>query len=133
MTHSTALPHRRVRFGYWAIFRGTYGDGPFACFGCRDLIEDFYTGRCCSKSSPVIHHLDHDHDNNDPANLVPMHFGCHTRLHGRKSRKLDRSASVDSPGPVGRTRDRVLSVREIHYLLTERRASAFDAVNRLPR
>jgi len=33
------------------------------------------------RDTPVLHHKDHDHGNNDPSNWVWSHFGCHTSHH----------------------------------------------------
>lgn len=36
------------------------------------------------KLKRVDHHIDGNHLNNDPKNLMVVHFGCHSLLHGRK-------------------------------------------------
>ena len=56
-----------------------------------------YTGewvcsRCGSTSDLVIHHADHDHDNNDPSNLVCLCRSCHASYH----------ATVEARGVSGR-------------------------------
>lgn len=50
------------------------------CEICRDLFdnEEFRWKR-------TIHHIDGNHDNDDPKNIIYVHFGCHIRLHNTGS------------------------------------------------
>jgi NUMOD3 motif len=52
------------------IFVDANGEGPWTCYGCGEPVVEL-----------CVHHLDKNHENNDPANLVAMHHDCHTRLH----------------------------------------------------
>lgn len=52
------------------IFVEANGPGPWVCYGCDELVTEL-----------MVHHLDEDHENNDPNNLVAMHHPCHSRLH----------------------------------------------------
>lgn len=54
------------------VFVETNGPGPWPCHGC-DLPVD--------PDELCVHHLDEDHGNDVPENLVAMHLPCHTRLH----------------------------------------------------
>lgn len=49
------------------------GPFPWTCWYCKDPIEvlDKYT----------VHHLNEDHYDDDPTNLVAVHHGCHTKVH----------------------------------------------------
>jgi len=40
----------------------------------RDAVLDEYNHRCavCGEDRPQIHHIDENHDNNDPMNLIPL-------------------------------------------------------------
>lgn len=56
------------------VFFAANGFGPFACFEC---------GAEIAFEDVVVHHVDHDHTNNDANNLVPSHFSCHSAYHMR--------------------------------------------------
>lgn len=56
---------------YRAIFLKEYGYGPHACYFCAMRMPWV----------EVVHHKDHDHSNNDPANLAAAHAGCHANYH----------------------------------------------------
>lgn len=60
------------------IFFAVNGLGPYPCEGCEDTV---------TIEMVVVHHRDHDHDNNDPENLTGMHRGCHQRLHALLRKK----------------------------------------------
>lgn len=45
------------------------------------------------RDAGCVHHLDHDHFNNDIDNLVGMHYGCHTAYH-RSVRPLVEAGST---------------------------------------
>lgn len=64
---------------YVRIFLDTYGPFPHTCHWCEEIIPE-YGG--VFADAAIIHHLDHDHDNNDPANLAPGHRRCHVEHHG---------------------------------------------------
>jgi hypothetical protein len=51
-----------------------YGPGPYQCHFCHGSITPV--------GKHVIHHLDGDHDNNDPSNWVPAHKDHHDEYHG---------------------------------------------------
>lgn len=62
---------------YRIIFGAKYGAGPWDCYFCAEEIHPEATGRVRLE----VHHLDHDHYNNVPENLVPTHRHCHARYH----------------------------------------------------
>ena len=72
----------RVRLGYREIFFGTFGLGPWTCHGCGEEVR---------VEKLNIHHLDHDHSNDDPTNLVAMHSRCHAKHHRPAQRGYHRS------------------------------------------
>jgi hypothetical protein len=45
----------------------------------RDAVLREYNHRCaiCGEANPHIHHIDGDHDNNTPENLLPLCPNCH--------------------------------------------------------
>lgn len=49
-----------------------------ACYFCQETIEESGFGKA------LVHHIDHDHTNNEPENLAPAHWGCHSRHHRDK-------------------------------------------------
>ena len=61
-----------MKLSYRDVFFAWNGLGPWKCKECGDLIWAM---------NLHIHHLDYDHSNNDPNNLVPLHETCHKRLH----------------------------------------------------
>lgn len=76
------MAYERKRKPYHAIFFAANGFGPFICRWCGDEVDAW------DESIPLrtakafcVHHVDHDHDNNDPTNLVAMHYGCHISYH----------------------------------------------------
>lgn len=79
--------HRELRkepgydrsYRYVRIFLDTHGPFPHPCNFCGGVIPA-YGGR--SGESAVIHHLDHDHLNDDPVNLAAAHRRCHAEHHG---------------------------------------------------
>jgi len=58
--------HHRV------IFFAHNGPGPYSCFFCEDEV---------TIDKVLIHHKDHNHDNDEAANLKAAHRACHTRYH----------------------------------------------------
>jgi len=60
---------------YVTTFYKTYGYGPWTCHFCGKTV------RTRSRQDGHIHHIDGDHNNNDPTNLAPTHMACHQRHH----------------------------------------------------
>jgi len=50
----------------------------------------------------MIHHKDHDHDNNDIENLQVTHYGCHTRHHWTGKQHTDETKSKLAVHRVGK-------------------------------
>lgn len=61
------------------VYASVHGDGPFECEFCNEPIL-VMSGPLCSERL-IIHHLDGDHSNDAPDNLVAAHHGCHVRHH----------------------------------------------------
>jgi hypothetical protein len=59
---------------YLRLFFAHNGPGPYSCHFCRSDV---------SLEKVHVHHLDHNHSNDDPKNLVASHSGCHSRHHGK--------------------------------------------------
>ena len=57
---------------YHRIFFAANGFGPYTCFHC---------GQPVYFDEVIIHHLDHDHWNDDPDNLAAAHPPCHISHH----------------------------------------------------
>ena len=51
---------------------------------CKALKRDDFVCQTCGKRAVMVHHLDHDPENNDLDNLRSMCRECHEALHGRK-------------------------------------------------
>lgn len=60
---------------YQRIFREHKGEGPWPCEFCDEQVLEMRRGYA------VVHHRDHDKNNNDPSNLVAAHTPCHSRHH----------------------------------------------------
>lgn len=73
---------RRLERVYVRIFMDTYGPFPHPCHWCGESIPE-YGG--VFADAAIIHHRDHNHDNNDPANLAVGHRRCHGEHHGEFS------------------------------------------------
>lgn len=71
--HCTGQPKQtRNRSRYREVFFAYNGVGPYACAFCDEQVDfDVVT----------VHHLDHDHTNDDPENLAAAHKGCHNSHH----------------------------------------------------
>lgn len=64
---------------YKAMWLAAHGNGPWPCYGCGDLVESL--GGRTAPETGLVHHLDHNHDNNVIENLQVMHHKCHVRHH----------------------------------------------------
>lgn len=81
----------RHRARYEQVFFDTYGSGPHVCYFCQE-----------TASNPVIHHLDHDEENDEPTNLVPAHRPCHNQYHFKCRWVLERRVMMQNrPGRTG--------------------------------
>ena len=78
MTYSRAEQTRNVLF-----FASISPPQPWACAFCLEDVafQRERPGRGATKDSPVLHHIDGDHDNNDLANWTWAHNGCYVRHH----------------------------------------------------
>lgn len=65
-------------YGVWRIFMSYYGTGPWPCFFCDDDVT--HLGDCGSEDG-LVHHINHDHDDNRRENMTAAHHGCHTAYH----------------------------------------------------
>jgi 5-methylcytosine-specific restriction endonuclease McrA len=67
---------------YHLIFFAYNGPGPHLCHHCHEeVLVPWLDEQVFHLKMFHIHHLDGNHDNNDPANLVPVHSQCHGFLH----------------------------------------------------
>lgn len=57
---------------------------PQICHFCGEEIMKFG----CEAKSLAFHSLDDNHDNWDPSNKVPAHFGCHSSFHTTKNNPM---------------------------------------------
>lgn len=60
------------------IFIVANGLGPWPCYFCPELV---YYDEEDNKLKFNVHHIDHNHDNDDPANLAASHHSCHGKYH----------------------------------------------------
>jgi hypothetical protein len=56
---------------------------PWPCFFCGGPVEIKFkaAGRGGDRDTMLLHHIDGDHDNDDPSNWAAAHQGCHTKHH----------------------------------------------------
>lgn len=78
---------------YHPIFIDANGYGPWPCYGCGEPVTLL-----------LVHHLDEDHFNDAPENLVAMHQSCHIRLHRVGERNRGRKASVETKAKMSAVR-----------------------------
>ena len=62
---------------YREIFCAHNGPPPWTCNYCGEFIHTF--GR--RRDEGHVHHLDNDHANDVPSNLVVVHVKCHSMIH----------------------------------------------------
>jgi hypothetical protein len=72
------------------IFYAFHGPGPYTCYLCGEKVlawwdRDPDTER--EKTGLAVHHINGNHDDNNPENLAAAHYGCHISLH-RATRPL---------------------------------------------
>jgi hypothetical protein len=85
---------KRIHARYTRIFLETNGPGPWDCYGCHKPVREL-----------LVHHIDENPLNDDPANLAAMHEPCHVRLHhGGKPKSVEHRAKISEAN-----RGRVLS------------------------
>jgi hypothetical protein len=78
---------------------------PFICAFCDEEVI---------KSELLVHHIDEDHGNDDPDNLVAMHHGCHTSHHKRGTTYDDAAKYNMSVAHIGnRVANSKLSERDV--------------------
>ena len=58
-----------------ALFKQKAGDPPWPCYFCGKPVDGIV------RYKSVVHHVDHNHDNNVIENLAPAHKGCHDVHH----------------------------------------------------
>lgn len=65
------------------VFAALSGPQPWPCHFCsREVRFTMETsGRGGHADSPVLHHIDGNHENNDSTNWAWAHHSCHTRHH----------------------------------------------------
>lgn len=73
---------RAEQEGYRRVFVAAHGPWPHSCFFCGEPVS----GRTIpfDSAAAVVHHLDGDHSNDDPANLAAAHRRCHSAYHVRE-------------------------------------------------
>lgn len=78
----TLTPHGRV-------FIDHNGLGPHRCHFCDVVMPKV----------EAVHHLDHDHSNNIPENLVASHSGCHSQYHNSHPTRYANVGPQKTPSP----------------------------------
>lgn len=74
------------------VFAATSMPQPWPCYFCGDEIEIKLKTRGCGSHgrNACLHHIDGDHENNDPANWAWAHNSCHVSFHVRGSKRSQR-------------------------------------------
>ena len=70
---------------YMGVFYASQGLGPYGCYFCKEKVFAAWTTENLGSKRArriTIHHVDGNHDNNSPSNLVASHSVCHGRNHG---------------------------------------------------
>lgn len=81
-----------------------HGEGPWKCYRC---------GEWLFRDEMYLHHIDGNNKNNESLNLVPIHQGCHVRLHGVFARLNKSRIGVKSSPEVIRKRVETLRARRL--------------------
>ena len=74
--------------------------GPYICHFCGEPITVF-TGQ--KGDSLNGHHMDGNHDNDDPKNWVATHSSCHTKHHKQGTPQSEAHRSARSEAMLGNT------------------------------
>lgn len=79
------LPRMSQPAVYRQMYFSEYGEMHTAvCFWCNEEVEMVYAltaDAAKEKTSGIVHHIDHNHDNDVLDNLAPMHQNCHVAYH----------------------------------------------------
>ena len=78
---------------YASVFFLHNGPWPQPCYFCGEIITS--SGPRVKGKTPIIHHIDGDHSNHDPANLAATHPGCHSAHHGKERKGLPSASGSD--------------------------------------
>ena len=70
---STSMAHKFIFLAY-------NGPGPYSCSFCDESVRPPWVPGNKGEALQV-HHLNHDHNDNDPANLAAAHGKCHASYH----------------------------------------------------
>jgi hypothetical protein len=102
---------------YTKVFLKTYGSGPWECVACHNLI--FELGRKIGLGN--IHHHNHNHFDNRPENLEPLHHQCHAHKH------MKGSVSGEKNGFFGRHHSeetrKIIGIKSKQYHQRKRKVS----------
>lgn len=67
---------------YRKLFLTAHGDGPYVCVFCPEAVLAISAKtKFLKRDDGVVHHQDHDRENNELENLVAAHHGCHVSHH----------------------------------------------------
>lgn len=79
----------RGRTGRGLSYRETFfaqnGFGPWPCYFCKQMVQ---------ADEIVVHHVDKDHGNGDPKNLVAAHNACHLAHHHKREMSPETRAKI---------------------------------------
>lgn len=73
------MSYSSTQYNYRRVFVAANGPFPHPCHFCGGPVRP-WNGHV-DRTAPVVHHLDEDRSNCEPSNLVPCHYGCHSRHH----------------------------------------------------
>ncbi len=72
--------NKRRNMALIEIFRARSSDEVLRCHFCNEAVTKL---EGIARDAVAIHSLDGNHENWDPANKVPTHWGCHISFHNR--------------------------------------------------
>lgn len=120
---------------YRAVFLIAYGDFPHPCYFCKGGVDGHL--KPWDDTAAVVHHVDHDRQNNDSGNLVPAHRKCHTDYHrlsaetqARQRRSQQNRWSRDGPMVLSPESRAKISATMAGHVVTDQTRAKISAGNR---
>jgi hypothetical protein len=96
----------------WNLRFERYGPAPWMCGYCDTLIHQF--GK--DSDDGQVHHIDGDHENDEPSNLAIIHCACHTKLHriGYKHTQETRDKIANAHKGISKSPEHIAAIKANH-------------------
>lgn len=111
------------------MWLAAHGTGPWPCHGCAELVD--YLGGDTNPETGIIHHLDHDHDNNVIENLQIMHHKCHVRHHNSERIITEESRQNMSAAQKRRRAEEAPEVRDKFVYAFQGRKHSEESIRKM--